>query len=173
MTAPLGRLALAALGLAVAGLVSAAGAEARELRHPPRDIPAFILQVPDDWKHQVDPDNNLIVTSADDSTSFVFTRGGFSGDLEDAAKLMLRSAGATEPTGKTPAAISSLAGYTFDSAMTTTKPPLKLTLTIVRIGAKGFASYIRLEREGSSPPQRERADAVMRSLAIVGAPQPR
>ena len=57
--------------------------------------------------------------------------------------------------------------------MTTTKPRLQLKLTIVRIGAKGFASCIRLEREGNSPPQRERADAVMRSLAIVGAPQPR
>jgi hypothetical protein len=168
MTAPLGRLALAALGLAVAD-----GAEARELRHPERGTPAFTVQVPDDWQHAVDPDNNLIVTSADTSTSFVFTWGNFSGELENAATLMLRSANATPPAGKTPASISGLPGFSFESTMAATKPPLRLKLTIVRVGPKGFGSCTQLERETNSPQQRQGADAVMRSVTVLGAPQPR
>jgi len=168
MTVPLGLLALAALGL-----VFADAAEARELRHPARGTPAFTVQVPDDWPHEVDPDNNLIVTSADTSTSFVFTWGNFTGDLENAAKLMLKVANATPPTGKAATSISGQAGFSFDSTMTTTNPRLQLKLTIVRVGAKGFGSCTKLEREGNAPQQRQRAEAVMQSVAIVGAEQTR
>ena len=166
MTALLGRLALAVLGLAVMG-----GAEARELRHPAQGAPAFTLQVPDDWQYEVDPDKNLIVTSADASTSMVFTWGNFSGDLEKTATLMLKSAKATPPTGKTATAISGQAGYTFDSTMKVDSKSMRLQLTIVRVGEKGFGSSTKLELDGNTPQQRQRADTVMRSLTIVGAAQ--
>jgi hypothetical protein len=164
-----GLLAFVALGLAFAG-----DAAARELRHPARGTPAFTVQVPDDWTDEVDPDRNLIVASADASTSFVFTWGSFSGELEDAAKLMLRVANATPPTGKTPTTISDLPGFSFDSTMKIAgNPLLLLKMTIVRVGAKGFGSCTRLERETNSQQQRQRADAMMRSVTIVGAAQAR
>jgi hypothetical protein len=166
MTAPLGRLALAALGLVFAG-----AAEARELRHPAQGTPAFTLQVPDDWQHEVDPDKNLIVTSADASTSMVFTWGSFSGDLENAAKLMLKSAKATPPTGKTPIAISGQSGFSFDSTMKVESKSMRLKMTIVRVGEKGFGSGTRIELDTNTPQQQQSADAVMRSVAIVGAAQ--
>jgi hypothetical protein len=164
-----GLIALVALGLAVAG-----DAAARELRHPTRGTPAFTVQVPDEWEHEVDPDNNLIATSADSSTSFVFTWGSFSGELEDAASLMLRTANATPPTGKAPAAISGVPGFSFDSTMKIgSNPRLQLKMMIVRVGAKGFGSCTKQEIENNTPQQRQRADAVMRSVKIVEAPSGR
>jgi hypothetical protein len=160
-----GLVAFVALGLAFV-----ADAAARELRHPARGTPAFAVEVPDDWTDEVDPDRNLIVTSADETTSFVFTWGVFSGQLEDAAKLMLRVANATSPTGKTPAAISGLPGFSFDSTiMITGNPLLRLKMMIVRLGTKSFGSCTKLERETNSPEQRQRADKVMRSVKIVQA----
>jgi len=170
VTAPLG---LALAGLAFAGLVVADRAEARELRHPEQGTPAFTLQVPDDWRYEVDPDKNLIVTSADASTSMVFTWGSFSGDLETAAKLMLKVANATPPTGKTATAISGQPGYSFESTMKVESKSMQLRMAIVRVGERGFGSGTRIELDSNTPQQRQRADTVMRSIAIVGATQPR
>ena len=44
---------------------------------------------------------------------------------------------------------------------------------IVRVGEKGFGSGTRIELDTNTPQQRQRADAVMRSVAIVDAEQPR
>lgn len=172
MTTSFGRLTLAALVLGL-GAAFADAAEARELRHPASGTPAFTLQVPDDWPYEVDPDKNLIVTSADASTSLVFTWGSFSGDLENAAKLMLKVANATPPTGKAPVSISGQAGYAFDSTMKVESKSMRLNMTIVRVREKGFGSATRIELDTNSAQQRQRADAVMRSVAIVGAAQPR
>jgi hypothetical protein len=163
MTAALRRLAIAALCLGFAE-----GAAARDLRHPEQGTPAFTLQVPDDWQHEVDPDKNLIVTSADASTSLVFTWGSFGGDLENAAKLMLKTAGATPPTGKTQTAISGQAGYSFDSTLNVEGKAMQLRMTIVRVGEKGFGSGTKIELTSNTPQQRQRADSAMSSLRIVG-----
>ena len=50
---------------------------------------------------------------------------------------------------------------------------MRLNMTIVRVREKGFGSATRIELDTNSAQQRQRADAVMRSVAIVGAAQPR
>lgn len=147
-------------------------AEARELRHPARGNPAFTVQVPDDWTHEVDPDNNLIVVAKDSATSFVFTLGALHEKLELAAARILKAANATPPTGKMPASISGQQGFSFDSTMTTpNNPMLLLQMTIVRIGAKGFGSATKLQVHTNTAEQRQLAETVRQSIRIVGAPQ--
>ncbi len=163
MTALLGRLALAVVVLALAGQ-----AAAHEIRHPARGTPAFAADIPDDWTREVDTDHNLIVTSADSATSFVFSLGSFSGPLKVAAEQMLGVAGASPPSAETAISLSGLAGFTYDSTMAVHgDAPLKLTMTIVRFREKGFMSCTRLERAGASHQQRQLADTVMGSLRII------
>jgi hypothetical protein len=130
---PIGRLIAILLCIAIA-----TGAAARELRHPVRGEPAFTVQVPDHWDHEVDSDDNLIVVSQDRSASLVFSLGTFGGSLEDVAKKMVEVADATAPTGKMPASISGQSGFSVDTTMKNAKGHvLKLKLTIVQIGARG------------------------------------
>jgi len=165
---PIGRLIAVLLCVAIA-----TEAAARELRHPARGTPAFTVQVPDDWTHEVDTDNNLIAVSQDRSTSVVFSFGTYAGSLEDAAKMMLQVANATAPTGTTPASISGLSGSSFESTMKNGKGQLlQLKLTIMRIGARSYGSAAKIEIVGNSPEQRQLADTVMQSVRIVGAPAP-
>ena len=165
MTTALGRLAIAALCFAFAG-----EAAAREIRHPARGTPAFVVQVPDDWTNEVDPDRNLILASPDSSTAFSLTLGSFSGDLEDAAKGMLNVAKATPPTNKTPTSISGQAGFLFESTMKTDNGAmLRLNMAIVRVREKGFMSCTQLQHENATARKRQLADGVMRSVRIVGA----
>jgi hypothetical protein len=163
-----GRLAAVLLCIAIA-----TGAAARELRHPVRGEPAFTVQVPDNWIHEVDSDDNLIVVSQDRSASLVFSLGTFGGSLEDVAKKMFQVADATAPTGKMPASISGQSGFSVDSTMKNAKGHvLQLKLTIVRIGVRGYGTATTIEVPGISPEQRQLADAVMQSVRIVGAPAP-
>ena len=161
-----GRLTAVLLCVAIA-----AEAAARELRHPARGAPAFTVQVPDNWTHDVDADDNLVAVSPDRSTSVVFSLGTYSGSLDSAAKKMLEVADATAPTGKMPASISGQSGFSFESTMKNGKGQLlQLKLTIVRIGARGYGSAAKIEILGTSPEQRQLADTVMQSVQIVGAP---
>jgi hypothetical protein len=163
-----GRLAAVLLCVAIA-----TGAAARELRHPVRGEPALTVQVPDNWTHEVDSDDNLIVVSQDRSASLVFSLGTFGGSLEDAAKKMLQVADATAPTGKMPASISGQSGFSVDSTMRNAKGhALQLKLTIVRIGARGYGTATKIEVPAISPEQRQLADTVMQTVRIVGAPAP-
>lgn len=164
---PIGRLIAVLLCVAIA-----TEAAARELRHPARGTPAFTVQVPDDWTHEVDADNNLIAVSQDRSTSVVFSFGTHTGSLEDVAKMMLQVANATAPTGTTPASISGLSGISFESMMSGKGQLLQLKVTIVRIGARGFGTAAKIEIVGNAPEQRQLADTVMQSVRIVGAPAP-
>jgi hypothetical protein len=162
---PIGRLVAVLLCVAMAP-----EAAARELRHPARGTPAFTVQVPDDWTHEVDTDDNLIAVSQDRSTSVVVSFGTYTGSLEDVAKMMLQVAIATAPTGTTPASISGLSGFSLESTMK--NGLLQLKLTIVRIGERGYGTAAKIEKVGNSPEQRQLADTVMQSVRIVGAPAP-
>jgi hypothetical protein len=159
-----GRLAAALLWVAIA-----AEAVARELRYPGPGTPAFTLQIPDNWSHQV-TDDNLIAVSHDKRMSIVVAFWTHTGAIEDAARIMLEGGGATTPTGKTPATISGLSGYSFDS---TSKGgggnPLQVKLTIVRLNDRVYGSVIKFELTTNSSEQRQLAETVMQSVRIVVA----
>ena len=160
---------LAAILLCVA---MAAEAAARELRHPGPGVPAFTVQVPDNWAHQV-TDDNLVVVSEDRTMSIVVAFWTHAGSLEEAAKTMLEGGGATAPTGKTPASISGLPGFSFDSTAKSSKEqPLQVKLTVVRVGTRVCGSVTKFELASNSPEQRQLADTVMQSVRIIGAPAP-
>lgn len=164
LAALLGRLAAVLLCGAIAP-----EAGARELRHPGPGTPAFILQVPDDWTHQV-TDDNLIAVSRDKTTSIVVSFWTHTGPLEDAARIMLEGGGAAAPTGKTPATISGLSGFSFDStSKSSTGRPLQVKLTIVRLNERVYGSVIKFELAGNSSAQRQLADTVTQSVRIVVA----
>lgn len=157
-----GRLAAVLLCVAIA-----AEAAARELRHPGPGTPAFTLQVPDNWTHQA-TDDNLIAVSQDKTTSIVVAFWTHTGALEEAARIMLEGGGATTPTGKTPATISGLSGFSFDStSKSSTGRPLQVKLTIVRLNDRVYGSVIKFELATNSPEQRQLADTVMQSARIV------
>jgi hypothetical protein len=162
-----GRLAAVLLCVAIA-----AEASARELRHPASGAPAFTVQVPDNWTHQV-TDDNLIAVSQDKTMSIVVAFWTHTGSLEEAAKIMLEGGGATAPTGKMPASLSGLPGFSFDSTSKSGKgQPLQVKLTIVRIGDGGYGSVLKFDLTGNSPEQRQLADTVVQSVRILGAPAP-
>jgi hypothetical protein len=162
-----GRLAAVLLCVAIAAEVAA-----RELRHPGPGTPAFTVQVPDNWTHQV-TDDNLFVVSPDKTMSIVVSFWTHIGSLEEAAKIMLEGGGATAPTGKMPASISGLPGFTFDSTSKNGKgQPLQVKLTIVQVGGRVYGSVTKFELTSNSPEQRQLADTVMQSVRIVGAPGP-
>ena len=162
-----GRLAAVLLCVAIA-----AESSARELRYPGPGTPAFTVQIPDDWTHVVTGDY-LAVVSQDKSTSIVVTFWTHTGSFEEAAKTMLEGGGATEPTGKMPASLSGLPGFSFDSTSKSSGgAPLQVKLTIVRLNDRVYGSTIRFELASNSPEQRQRADTVMQSIRIVGAPAP-
>ena len=95
------------------------------------------------------------------------------GSLEEAAKTMLEGGGATAPTGKTPASISGLPGFSFDSTAKSSKEqPLQVKLTVVRVGTRVCGSVTKFELTSNSPEQRQLADTVMQSVRIIGAPAP-
>ncbi len=168
MTAPLGRIALAALSLAFAE-----DAGAREIRNPERGNPAFVAEIPDNWKDEIDPDHNMVVSSADESASFVFTRGGFSGPLEGAAKMILRIGGATPPVNGRATTVSGLSGFIYDSTIKVgNEPPIVLKMTIVRVRESGFMSCTQMWRANATARQRQIADKVMQSVKIIGAGNP-
>jgi hypothetical protein len=112
-----GRLAGVLLCVAIA-----TAASARELRHPARAVPAFTVQVPDDWTYSVGTDNALVAVSQDRSTSIVLSFGADSGSLEDVTRVMFLAAGVATPADKTPASISGLAGFSCESANAATAP---------------------------------------------------
>lgn len=160
-----GRLAAVLLCVAIA-----AAASARELRHPARGVPAFTVQVPDDWTYSVGADNALVAVSQDRSTSIVLSFGADSGSLEDITRVMFLAAGVAAPADKTPASISGLSGLSFESTMKNGKGELlQLKLTIVRIGERRHGSATMLQHAGNSPEQRQFAESVMRSVQIIGA----
>ena len=160
-----GRLAAVLVCVAIA-----AAASARELRHPAGGVPAFTVQVPDDWTHSVGTDNALVAVSQDRSTSIVLSFGADSGSLEDFTRAMFLTAGAAAPADKTPATISGLSGFSFESTMKNGKGELlQLKLTIVRIGERRHGSATVLQQAGNSPEQRQLAENVMRSVQIIGA----
>ena len=148
----------------------AAAASARELRHPARGVPAFTVQVPDDWTYSVGTDNALVAVSQDRSTSIVLSFGADSGSLEDATRTMFLAAGVAVPADKIPASISGLSGFSFESTMNNGKGELlQLKLTIVRIGERRHGTATVLQLASNSPEQRQFAENVMRSVQIVGA----
>lgn len=160
----LGRLAAVLLCVAIA-----AEAAARELRYPGPGTPAFTVQVPDNWTHQV-TDDNLIAVSQDKRTSIVFAFWTHTGSIDEAARIMLEGGGATTPTGKTPATISDLSGFSFDStSKNSTGLPLQVKLTIVRLNDRVYGSVIKFELTTNSPEQRQLADTVVQSARIVVA----
>jgi hypothetical protein len=160
-----GRLAAVLLCVAIA-----AAASARELRHPARGVPAFTMQLPDDWTYSVGTDNALVAVSQDRSTSIVLSFGADRGSLEDFAREMFLVAGAAAPADTTPASISGLSGFSLESTMKNGKGELlQLKLTIVRIGERRHGSATMLQHAGNSPEQRQSAENVMRSVQIIGA----
>ena len=95
------------------------------------------------------------------------------GSLEEAARIMLEGGGATAPTGKMPASLSGLPGFSFDSTSKNAKgQPLQVKLTIVPVAGRVYGSVIKFELTSNSPEQRQLADTVMQSVRIVGAPAP-
>jgi hypothetical protein len=160
---------LAAVLLCVA---TAAGAAARELRHPGPGVPAFTVQVPDNWTHQV-TDDNLIALSQDKTMSIVVAFWTHTGSPEEAARMMLEGGGATAPTGKMSASLSGLPGFSFDSTSKSSKgQPLQVKLMIVRVSSRVYGSVLKFELASNSPEQRQLADTVMQSVRIVGTPAP-
>jgi len=160
-----GRLAGVLLCVAIA-----TAASARELRHPARGVPAFTVQVPDDWTYSVGTDNALVAVSQDRSTSIVLSFGADSGSLEDVTRAMFLAAGVAAPADKTPASISGISGLSFESTMKNGKGELlQLKLTIVRVGERRHGSATMLQYAGNSPEQRQFAESVMRSVQIIGA----
>ena len=164
----IGRLAAVLLCVAIA-----AEAAARELRYPGPGTPAFTVQIPDDWTH-VATDDYLAVVSPDKSTSIVVTFWTHTGSFDEAAKIMLEGGGATAPTGKTPASLSGLPGFSFDSTSKSSGgAPLQAKLTIVRLNDRVYGSVIRFELADNSPERRQLADTVVQGIRIVGAPAPK
>jgi hypothetical protein len=157
--------------LAVLALVLLpATALARDLRHPASGAPAFTMTVPDDWTAvTIDGGKSLGITSADRRIAFALTIATTDQSLEEIAKSAVTTSKGTQLEIK-PTSISGIAGQSY-SWIYTNAGGIKLhtAMTLVKLDGQWLASCTKLEVDGNSPADHQRADTAMQSVRLTKA----
>jgi hypothetical protein len=116
-------------------------AAARDMRFPEKSLPAFTFFLPDDWTARPNADGNLIMASANRTTSMVIIVAESTDALDVIAAEAFGVAKADPSSRQEPAEISGHKGFTYYSSITNAKGiRLNLETTIVRVGEKHIAA---------------------------------
>jgi hypothetical protein len=157
-----------AIGLIAGFLAAGAASEAREVRYPASGMPAFVFQIPDDWNTRLDSSNNMIVGAADHSSGFSFSLIEYEGDLEQAAVLVMKAAGAVGTSKLGPASIGSSKGYEYFATITNqTGANIGVHLIIVRVDPKHIATATLVATLTATKEQRQAAQTVLEGAHIL------
>jgi hypothetical protein len=102
-----------AVGLALSCLCISA-AKAETLRFPATGDPAFVVDLPDGWTHQLDANGNMLALAADKFAGMSLSIENYSGRLDDLASGIQAGGAQLHNTGA--AKVSGYRGFTYDSA---------------------------------------------------------